>query len=67
MAPKCKHLNRIPYEDHEESSEFQGESRTIRIQQWECPDCDMILANRVHMDAVASNRAVDDHYGVTYV
>jgi len=36
------------------------------MHQWECDDCGAILTLNAEHDAVASDRAIDDFYGIHY-
>lgn len=63
----CLHINQKEIEHHEKSvQQKDGRFQTIRMHQWECLDCGAVLSSKVERDAVASNRSIDDYWGVTY-
>jgi len=62
----CSHINYHEIEHLEESHQCKVGFRVIRMHQWECDDCGAILKSCVERDAVASGRAIDDYWGMTY-
>jgi len=55
------------YSHHEESIEIHpGYFRITRVRRSLCGLCNTIIPNKIDLDAVASNRAVGDYYGIHY-
>ena len=63
----CDHKKQHPIEHGERSTQLKdGRFRVESWHRWKCDDCAAVLTSFVERDALASDRSIDDYWGVNY-